>query len=251
MTGSVEHTQRNRILRAVPHDELAGVEDDFVVVEMEHGDVLFEPDAPIESVHFPLNGAVSLVAETAEGHSADVAVVGNEGFIGLPIFLGTEQMPLRAVAQVPGAALRLPTDRFRRLIAASDTLKAILLRYTQMRMVEMAQTILCNRVHPVEERTARWLLQLDERVEEAPFELTQEFFAVMLGTHRPSVSLAASKLREAGLIDYSRGVIEVLDRDGLEAAACACYRIIRNELDRLLENPASPPLGVRGRWAPR
>lgn len=234
VTAGYEEAQRNRILRALPLDELALVGDEFRVIEMGHGDVLLEADAAIEAVHFPLQGVVSLIAETAEGHATDVAVVGNEGMVGLPVFLGTERDPFAAVTQVPGTAVRLPRNAFQELLARSAALRTLLMRYTQMRMVEMGQTILCNRVHPIVQRTARWLLHLSERAHEAPFELTQEFFAVMLGSHRPTVSLAAAELREAGLIDYSRGVIEVVDADGLEAAACPCYRIIRDELDRLL-----------------
>ena len=208
---------------------------DLTEIELPHARVLFESDEPIRHVYFPLTGAVSIIAESPDGQSCDVAVVGNEGFVGLPVFLGTGQMPMKAVAQVPGKALEMGVEEFRRHLEGSAKLHQLLTHYTQMRMVEMAQTILCNRVHPVEQRTARWLLQLDERVDEAPFELTQEFFATMLGAHRPSVTMAAGHLRELGLIDYSRGTIEVLDRHGLEAASCACYRVIRDELDRLLQ----------------
>ena len=229
---------RNRILRALP----AGVRQDIAAqlqpIEMHHGRVLFEADEPIEHVYFPITGVCSMLALSPDGEATDVAVVGSEGFVGLPLFLGTERMPLRAVAQVPGIALEMTSQAFLGFLDPRGALERLLRRYTQMRMVEMGQTVLCNRVHPIEERTARWLLQLSERSEDAPFELTQEFFSVMLGATRPSVTLAASSLREQGLIDYSRGVIEVLDRDGLEAASCPCYRIVRDELDRLLELPS-------------
>ncbi len=237
-----EQLEQNRILRAIPADELATVEGDLVAVDLAHGDVLFAADEPIQNVWFPLDGAVSMIAETAEGHATDVTIVGSEGFVDLAVFLGTGQLPFRAVTQVPGSAIRLPTRSFVRLLERSDTLNRMLRRYTQMRIVEMGQTILCNRVHPINERTARWLLHIDERVGQAPFELTQDFFAIMLGVTRPSVTIAAGELRAAGLIDYTRGVIEVLDRDGLEAAACDCYRVIRTELERLVdtENPTEP-----------
>lgn len=234
MTISPAQLERNRILRALPAEDLAIIEGSLAAVDLEHGDVLFEADTPIENVYFPVSGAVSMIAETEEGHVTDVTIVGNEGFVDLAVFLGTGQLPFRAVAQTPGVALRLPTPAFTTLRDASATLNRMLRNYTQMRIVEMGQTILCNRVHSTVRRTARWLLHIDERVGEAPFELTQDFFAIMLGVTRPSVSVAAGELRGARLIDYSRGVIEVVDRDGLEAAACECYRIIRNEHDRLL-----------------
>ena len=241
-----EQLDRNEILRALPAEDLASVLDDLAFVDLKHGDVLFEADEPIKNVYFPLDGAVSMIAETPEGHATDITIIGNEGFVDLAVFLGTGQLPFRAVAQVPGAAVRLPTPAFVRLLEVSPTLNRMLRRYTQMRMVEIGQTVLCNRVHQITERTARWLLHIDERVGQAPFELTQDFFAIMLGVARPSVTIAAGELRTAGLIDYGRGVIEVVNRDGLEAAACACYRVIRDELDRLRDTPtparpAAPP----------
>jgi CRP-like cAMP-binding protein len=201
--------------------------------------VLHGADEVIDRVYFPLSGAASVVAETAEGDSVDVQLIGTEGMIGLPVFLGTHRLPMRAVAQVPGEVARIGADRFRDLLLLDGRLPALLMRYAQMVLVEISQTVLCNRAHPLRERTARWLLQIDERAREAPFELTQEFFATMLGVHRPAVTVVASELRAEGLIDYTRGTIEVLDRDGLEGAACSCYRIIRNELDRLLSVEAA------------
>jgi len=232
---TLARAKRNRILAALPGAEIEPMLPDLREIQLPHGRVLYASDEPIRRVYFPLTGAASIIAESPDGESCDVAVVGNEGFVGLPVLLGTGQVPMKAVTQVPGSALEMGVQEFRGHLHSARKLHRLLTYYTQMRMVEMGQTVLCNRVHPVEQRTARWLLQLDERVEEAPFELTQEFFATMLGTHRPSVTLAAGHLRDLGLIDYSRGSIKVLDRDGLEAASCACYRVVRNELDRLLQ----------------
>jgi CRP-like cAMP-binding protein len=211
----------------------------FSGFEMHHGDVLYEADEPITNVYFPVTGAASIIAQDPDGRSVDVAVVGNEGFVGLPVFLGTDQIPTKALTQVPGGAIRMSASAFREEIAHGGKLVDLMMRYAQMRMVEMSQTILCNRFHGIVERTARWLLQLNERVEEAPFELTQQFFATMLGANRPNVTEAARALKERGLIDYSRGTIDVLDAEGLEAASCDCYRIVRDELDRLLETGPS------------
>lgn len=225
---------RNRLLRALPEQDRARILGHLSPLDMEHGSLLFAPDEPIRHVYFPVTGAVSILAETSQGEAIDTAIVGSEGFVGLPVFLGTERVPCRAVGQVPGLVLEMSSEAFAEALAPGGALDRLLRRYTQMRMVEMGQTILCNRFHAVEQRTARWLLQLDERVGPSPFELTQEFFATMLGTTRPAVTVAAAHLRDAGLIDYSRGVIAVVDRDGLEALACECFRIIRDELDRLL-----------------
>ena len=226
---------RNRILRALPQDEIDMVLPQLSATAVGRGHVLYESGEAIQHVYFPLTGTYSLIAETSHGESADVAVIGNEGFVGLPVFLGTERIPVRAVGQVPGIVLGMTDDAFRDVLRRDGVLERMLMRYTQMRMVEMGQTILCNRLHDVEQRTARWLLQLGERVGQARFELTQEFFATMLGTTRPTVTVAAQSLRDDGLISYGRGVIELIDRDGLEAASCECYRIVRDELDRLLD----------------
>jgi CRP-like cAMP-binding protein len=225
---------KNRILAALPRDCLDRLRPDLSVFALPHGRVLFEANEDIEHVYFPVGGAVSIIADDPEGASVDVAIVGNEGFVGLPVFLGTHRMPMKAMAQVPGDALRMDSASFLREVDRGGELVSMLERYVQMRMVEMSQTILCNRVHPLEQRVARWLLELDDRVEEIPFELTQEFFAVMLGSPRPKVTTCAVELRERGLIDYSRGAIEILDHKRLEQVSCGCYRLVRDELDRLL-----------------
>jgi CRP-like cAMP-binding protein len=154
--------------------------------------------------------------------------------VGLPVFLGAESMPQRAFGQVPGFAYRMGAGAFRAAVASDGALVPLLNRYTQAMFVQVAQTAACNRVHPVDRRCARWLLQTHDRVGEDAYMLTQEFLAQMLGVRRPSVNAAARTLQEAGLIKYVRGRIRILDREGLESASCACYGIIHREFDRLL-----------------
>lgn len=228
----------NRLLRALPPEMLSAFCERLHPFEMTHGMRLFDADQQIDRVVFPLTGAVSLVAETSEGDTSDTRLVGPEGFVGLPVFLGTFRMPMRAVCQVPGHALAMRAEDFRELMVL-DGVPDLLMYYTQMAMVELSQNILCNRVHKLEQRTARWLLELGDRVHEADFDLTQEWFAAMLGTSRPAVTSIVHALRERGLIDYARGRIQIVDRAGLEGVTCECFFVVRDELDRLI---ASEPV---------
>lgn len=228
----------NRLLRALPPEMLGAFCERLIPFEMTHGMLLLDADQRIDRVVFPLTGAVSLVAETSDGDSSDTRVVGPEGFIGLPVFLGTSRMPMRAVCQVPGHALAMRTEDFRELMVL-DGVPDILRYYTQMAMVELSRNILCNRVHKLEQRTARWLLELGDRVHEDDFELTQEWFATMLGTSRPAVTSIVHALRERGFISYTRGRIQIADRTGLERVTCECFFVVRAELERLI---ASEPI---------
>jgi CRP-like cAMP-binding protein len=175
-----------------------------------------------------------MVNEPSPGDVVEFATIGAEGFVGVPVFLGSDAMPSRALVQIPGNAFRASKPDFLAGIAADAEFRALLMRYTLALMTQIAQSTSCNRLHEVQERCARWLLQTHDRVHEDSFPLTQEFLAQMLGVHRPTVTVAAGMLQKAGLIDYSRGRITVRDRAGLEAAACPCYRFITQEYDRLV-----------------
>ena len=170
----------------------------------------------------------------ADGATVEVGTIGREGFVGLPAFHGAERSPLETFVQIPGAFARLPLAPFRAAAAPGTALHALLQRFAQAYYVLTAQSAGCNRLHPVEERCARWLLLTQDRAGAATFPLTHEFLGYMLGVRRASVTLAAGALQRAGLIAYHRGVITVLDRPGLEAAACECYAIIRGHFERLL-----------------
>jgi CRP-like cAMP-binding protein len=195
---------------------------------------VFEADHPSEYVYFPLSGVISIHTRMREGMAVEIATVGREGMVGLEIFLGGGPTHASAFCQVPGRALRVDAASFRRAVRDSEPLTALLLRYVQAVLGQISQSAACNRVHSMEERCARWLLMTHDRMNGDRFDLTQEFLAEMLGVRRPSVSVAASILQRAGLIRYSRGRVEVIDRAGLESAACECYGVIAREYDRLI-----------------
>jgi CRP-like cAMP-binding protein len=224
----------NRLLAALPADDYARLLPHLETISLPFKQILHAPDAPIAHVYFVTEGVVSLVHFSAEGTAVEVATIGNEGMVGLPVFLGAESTPGQALAQVPGAALRMPAAVFRRAVPPGSPLHALLQRYTHALMVQMAQSVACNRLHPIAARAARWLLQTRDRVRTDAFPLTQEFLAEMLGTRRAAVSQAAGQLQRAGLITYTRGVITIRDRTRLEEAACACYGIIRTAYDRVV-----------------
>jgi len=169
------------------------------------------------------------------GGEIEVGTVGNEGMIGLPVFLGSDTTPGLAFSQVPGQAYRMPTATFRQFLQASSRLTTVLRRYTQAIMIQISQGTGCNRAHSNEQRCARWLLQTHDRVGADEFVLTQEFLAQMLGVRRATVSEVASGLQENGLIEYTRGHIHIVDRARLEATSCGCYQTIRDEYDRMYE----------------
>ena len=195
---------------------------------------LFEADAPISHVYFPLSGAMSLTIALADGDTVEIATVGNEGMLGTPVFLGAEAGALRAVCQVAGQALRMRSELFRHSIAEHPDLADMVRRHTHGMLNQIAQTTACNQVHTVQQRMCRWLLMTHDRVGSDEFHLTQELLAQMLGVRRPSVTVAAGLLQKSKLIFYQRGRIRVADRAGLESASCACYEKVRQDIDRLL-----------------
>jgi CRP-like cAMP-binding protein len=176
----------------------------------------------------------SVVAENGHGPSVEVATVGNEGFVGTPLLLGTDRSPAAAFCQVPGHGHRMSAAAFQREVRRSGDLSAIAHRYVQALMTLYAQSVACNRLHSIDQRAARWLLMTHDRVMADTFPLTQEFLSQMLGVRRAGVNVAANLLAEAGAISYSRGVITIVNRRALEKAACECYRVIRHEFDRLV-----------------
>ncbi len=223
----------NRLLDALPVVELERLGPDLEPVSLGLKEILIEPDGPIEHVWFPVDGVCSVVATMADGRVVEVGTVGNEGMVGLPVFLGRATVPLGAFCQVPGRAVRMRSETLRTEVTPGDKLHALLQRFTQATFVFASQSSACNRLHSVGQRCARWLLHTHDRVSTNEFVLTQEFLAEMLGVRRASVSGVAGELQEASLISYSRGTISVLDREGLEESCCECYQIIRKEFDRL------------------
>lgn len=229
-----QRAQTNRVLAALPEPVYRRLIPSLEPVTMEIKQILYQPSGDIPYVYFPLNTVTSLVIRMQDGQTAEVATVGKEGMVGLPVFLGAEFFAGQAFTQIPGDALRMQTAVFKEEIAHGDSLHDVLHRYTQALFTQVAQSAACNRLHGIDQRCARWLLMSQDRVGAEQFQLTQEFLAQMLGVRRASVSEVAGRLQREGLIQYSRGIITVVNRPGLEATACECYAIIEGEYDSLL-----------------
>jgi CRP-like cAMP-binding protein len=195
---------------------------------------LYTPNEPITHVYFPCTAVCSLVLTLDDGTSVEIATVGREGLVGLPVFLGAGSIPGEAFCQVPGRALRLPADVLCEEASTRGPLHDLLQRYTQAHINQIAQSAACGRTHSVDERCARWLLITHDQVGSDEFPLTQQFLALMLGVRRAGVNEAASILQRAGYIRYGRGIITVTDRAGLESATCTCYHVVRDEFRRLV-----------------
>jgi CRP-like cAMP-binding protein len=225
----------NRILDALPLSEA----DQFLSLTkrapLTPHDLLWSPDERIQTVYFPLDGVISLITPTDEGRWVETATIGNEGMLGVPVMLGGRSVGNgQAIVQIAGESLTVSADNFRAAVDSDGKLRQILFGYAQALFAQISQSVACNGVHPVQERCARWLLQSHDRVRGDEILLTQEFLAEMLAVQRPSVTLAARTLQEAGLIRYTRGKIVVLDRAGLEAASCGCYLNAKHEYERLV-----------------
>ncbi len=207
------------------------------LVELESRQILFDKGIPIANVYFVETGVASVVGIMADGSAVETATVGNEGLVGLPLFHGVTSSAAQAFCQVPGSALRMGARAFQaELRRDRGALREMLGRYTEALFTMVAQSSACNRIHPVRDRCARWLLQTHDRVDSDVFELTHRFLAQMLGVRRASVTDAVAALRKSGIIEYRMGSVRVLDRRKLERSACECYRIITSEFERLLNN---------------
>jgi CRP-like cAMP-binding protein len=223
----------NRLLAVLTRRERDRLQPHLEPVSLHFEEVLYEPDGPIRHVYFPTSAMISLVLTLEDSLVAQVGRVGNEGMAGLPIFLGVPTSHTRAFVEIPGDALRMKASIFRQELRRAGALSDLLLRYTQALMRHSQRLTACSTWHTVEQRLCRWLLVAHDRVRADQFEFTQEFLSQMLGAHRQSVTLAAGSLQKAGLIRYSRGKLTILDRQGLEAAACDCYRAVKEIYERL------------------
>jgi CRP-like cAMP-binding protein len=228
----------NLLLAALPATVYQQLRPRLELVEMELGHSLYESGGQLEYVYFPITGIVSLLYVTAGGNSAELAVVGCEGMIGVSLFMGGETTPNRAVVQSACRAYRLPVQALKAGFAEGGALQVILLKYTQALITQISQTAVCNLHHTVDQQLCRWLLLSLDRLSKNELHMTQELIANMLGVRRQGVTEAAGKLEKAGLIRYSRGLITVLDRPGLEKRVCECYEVVKRETDRLLPQPA-------------
>jgi CRP-like cAMP-binding protein len=206
----------------------------LVPVDMTLGQVVYESGDRQRFVYFPATSIVSLLYVMEDGASAEIAIVGNEGLIGIALFMGGETTPSRAIVQSAGAAFRLDAQILKEEFIRGGPVQRLLLRYTQALITQMAQTAVCNRHHSIDQQLCRWLLLSVDRLPSNELKMTQELIANMLGVRRSGVTEAALKLQDAGLIRYGHGHIQVLDRPGLEKRVCECYRVVKREFDRLL-----------------
>jgi CRP-like cAMP-binding protein len=226
--------RNNLLLDALPDPEWKRWQSVLEKVEMPLGQVLYESGATLTHVYFPTTSIVSLLYVMENGASAEIAVVGNEGLVGVSLFMGGESTPSRAVVQSAGHGLRLKAQLMKNEFNRAGPVLHLLLRYTQALITQMAQTAACNRHHSLDQQLCRWLLLSLDRLRANHLAMTQELIANMLGVRREGVTEAALKLQEAGLISYARGHITVLDRAGLEKRTCECYAVVKREYDRLL-----------------
>jgi CRP-like cAMP-binding protein len=225
----------NRLLDGLPDADRTRLLATLHRTPLRPHELLHEPGRAIRTVYFPLSGVISLMTSLSDGRSIETATIGNEGLAGVHALLGGGPLDNGlAMGQVPGEMLAMAADTLRAAVNDNGKLRALLLAYTQALFAQISQAVACNSVHEIQQRTAKWLLETHDRVPGDSFTLTQEFLAAMLGVTRPSVTVAARTLQQAGLIRYSRGQITVLDRDGLEEAACECHRATRNAYERLV-----------------
>lgn len=231
---------RNRILAALPPDQLARIQPHLELVELPLRKVLIDPNRAIQDVYFVEEGVVSILGVMQDGTAVETATIGYEGMVGIPVFLGAESMAAQAFAQVSGRAYRLRAELLLAELENGGELRRLLGRFTQALMTLVAQNSACNRVHTAEQRCARWLLLTADRAGRDTIDLTHLFLSQMLGVRRATVTEIAGGLQARGLIDYTRGRITLVDRAGLEATSCECYRVIQSEFDRLLEGRATP-----------
>jgi len=229
--------RQNNLLAALPENDLQRWLPSLELIKMPLGTVLYEPGAALSHVYFPTTAIVSLLYVMENGASAEIAVAGNEGIIGISLFMGGESTSSRAVVQSAGDAFRMAAEVLKEEFSRSGAVLHLLLRYTQALITQMAQTAVCNRHHTLHQQLCRWLLLSLDRMQGDELIMTQELIANMLGVRREGVTEAALKLQHNGVIRYARGHIKVLDRAGLEKCTCECYAVVKKEYDRLFSIP--------------
>lgn len=226
----------NRLLSVLPSAERDRLLPYLDPIFLEMKQILYEARHPIDYIYFPLSGVISHITMLQNDNSVEVATVGREGIVGLPVFLGIPTTPVRAIIQVAGNALRMEVDIFKAHLHPETVLYTLLQRYAYVMMSQFGQLVACNRHHSIQERCCRWLLMTQDRVETERFPLIQEFMAQMLGVRRASVTEAFGKLQKQGLIHHAHGMMTILDRAGMEAVACECYRVVKEEFNLLLDS---------------
>lgn len=223
----------NRILAALPEKEYKRLIPDLEYVSFSLGDVLYEPDSCQHNLYFPTSCVVSLLYTMKTGMTTEMGLVGDDGVVGIALFMGGDTSPNRAMVQIAGGAYRMKAKILQREFKFGGAFQLLLLRYAQGLIIQVSQTAVCNRLHNVEQRLCRWLLLCHDRVHTNELALTQELISNMLGSRREGVTMAAGRLQDDGIITYHRGQIRILDRAGLEANVCECYEVVKNALSHL------------------
>jgi CRP-like cAMP-binding protein len=226
-TDATNKRVQNKILLAIPDNEFWAIRPQLEAVELESHQILHESHEILQHAYFPNDGLLSLVVVTAGGKTVEAGIVGKEGLVGIPAIAGLSRSPLREVVQISGNGLRISVSVLRELLASAPQLRYQLERFSVVLGLQVAQTAGCNRLHDVEQRLARWLLMAQDRVNSEFLPITHDFLATMLGTDRPSVSLAAGALQKAKVIEYNRGSVKIVNRAELERIACECYGVIQ------------------------
>jgi CRP-like cAMP-binding protein len=224
----------NQILAALPRQEYERILPHLEHVTFSLGESIYESGKHMKHIYFPTTSIVSLLYTMENGASAEIGVVGNEGVVGIALFMGGDTAPNRAIVQSAGDALKMKAAALRNEFIRAGMFQLLLLRYTQALITQISQTAVCNRLHTIEQQLARWLLLSHDRLQSDELKMTQELIANMLGVRRAGVTYAAGRLQAEGLIEYTRGRIMILNRVGLEATVCECYQVVKDEYDRLL-----------------
>ncbi|MFN6571728.1 Crp/Fnr family transcriptional regulator [Dendronalium sp. ChiSLP03b] len=226
--------RENRLLSTLPTSEYKRLVPHLKLVQLSFEQILIEPEEPITHVYFPHKAMVSLITTMENGSSVEVAVVSNEGVVGISVILGTNTTTTRAIVQIPESAMQMRADVLKTEFHRGGILQSLLLRYIHALHTQVAQGVACNSLHTIEQRLARWLLVVSDRLQSDRLFLTQEFISQMLGVRRSSVSVAAKTLSNAGIMCYNRGNISIINREALEVASCECYRVLKNEYEQFL-----------------
>jgi CRP-like cAMP-binding protein len=224
----------NRLLDSIPANESAAVGKISEKVELERGELVAASQSQFRHLYFPIDSVFSYITDLHRGDAVESGTVGNEGFVGIPVLLGADRWIQRTIAQIPGGALKVPSSGFMELLPSLPALRALLDRYLLAYISQVSQTSACNSQHTILQRCARWILLTEDRVGRGTIPLTQEFLSYMLGVRRPSVTVTQADLQKKGLLTYTRGQIEILDRPGMEKVACECYSVVRDEFDSLI-----------------
>jgi CRP-like cAMP-binding protein len=235
MSEAIRPQSENHILAALPAEDYQRLSSHLEHVELHHGQILYETGGSMDYVYFPMKAMVSLVSQLSDGSSVEIGITGYEGMVGISSMLGVDKSPHETMVQMPNGAMRMKASDLKEEFKRGGALQDLLLRYLQMLLLQTSQIAACNRLHSIGERLARWLLMSQDRCKCDDLPLTQEFVAMMLGIRRAGVTEAALILQAEGYISYRRGHVKILDRAGLEDFTCECYRIVKDEFDRIVD----------------